>query len=242
MLPDLLTSRRAWVDGEMARVYGLATPTDPTSWTETELPEGERSGLLTRVAFLAGYSHRGATSPPVRGNGIQLRLLCELPISPPPGVDLSQPTPAPGSGPQTNRMLFEQRTQPAFCQGCHAGLNGFGFGFENYDAAGHHQTTDDTLPVDATGTISGTDVDGPYDGAIALSERLSHSQVVHDCATQRLVRYALGRPPADVEQPMVASMATGFKASGGDLHALLVAVVLSPSFRTRLVEGPGGSQ
>ncbi len=233
---DLLTSSQAWVDGEMSRVYGLPAPQDPNGWAPVTLPPTQRAGLLTRVSFLAGYSHRGATSPPVRGNGVQLRLLCELPISPPAGVDLSQPTAPPGSGPQTNRMLFEARTQPAFCQGCHAGLNGFGFGFENYDAAGHFQTTDDTLPVDATGTITGTDVDGPFDGAIALSEALSRSQVVHDCATQELVRFALGRAPADAEAPTVATLSKSFMASGGDLHALLIDVVLTPAFRMQLVE------
>jgi hypothetical protein len=244
-LRDLLTSRRAWIDPEMARIYGVAAPAAPAqsapdagaTFAEVSLPEGERAGLLTRTAFLAGYSHRGATSPPVRGNGIQLRLLCELPLSPPPGVDTSQPTAPPGSGPQTNRMLFEARTKPAFCQACHTGLNGFGFGFENYNAAGIYQTTDDTLPVNATGTITGTDVDGPFDGAIALSEALSKSRVVHDCATKELVRFALGRGAVDVEGPTVAALSESFFASGGDLRALLIAMVLTPSFRMQIVEG-----
>jgi hypothetical protein len=234
---DLLTSRRAWVDGEMSRVYGLAPPSDPTQWNEVALPDAERAGLVTRVSFLAGYSHRGATSPPVRGNGIQLRFLCELPISPPPGVDLSQPTAGPGSGPQTNRMLFEQRTSPAMCQTCHAGLNGFGFGLEGYDAAGHFRTSDDGLPVDATGTLRGTDVDGPFNGGVDLSRALAKSQVVHHCATQQLVRYALGRAPVDAELPLVNALTQRFMDSGGDLRALMMDIVTSPTFRTRLVEG-----
>jgi hypothetical protein len=236
-LRDLLTSPRAWVDGEMSRVYGLPAPQDPSAWSEVTLPSSERAGLLTRASFLAGNSHRGATSPPVRGNAIQLRLLCELPISPPPGVDLSQPMADAGAGPETNRTLFEQRTAPAYCQACHAGLNGFGFGFEEYDAAGHHQTTDDGLPVDATGTITGTDVNGPFDGALALSRALAGSAVVHACATQELVRDALGRAPVDVEAPSVAALAESFFASGGDLRALLADIVLTPSFRMQLVEG-----
>src|SRR5689334_7721480 len=89
--PDLLRSGRAWVDGEMARIYGLAPPSDPTAWSEVWLPGTERAGLLTRASFLAGYSHRGGTSPPVRGNAIQLRLLCQPPLSLPPGADLSMP-------------------------------------------------------------------------------------------------------------------------------------------------------
>src|SRR5215471_2137984 len=50
---DLMTSQRAWVNGEMARIYGLDTPEDPMSWTEVTLPSSERAGLLTRTAFLA---------------------------------------------------------------------------------------------------------------------------------------------------------------------------------------------
>jgi hypothetical protein len=231
---DLLTSRRAWVDGEMARVYGIAAPAVP--WSEVSLPASQRAGLLTRASYLAGYSHAGATSPPVRGNAIQLRLLCQLPVSPPPGADLSQPMAAPDQGPQTNRMLFETRTSPPTCQVCHASLNGFGFGLENYNAAGHYQTTDDGLPVDASGKIHGTDVDGPFTGAIALSEALSKSAVVHHCATEELVRYALGRAPVDVELPTVDTLAKAFVESGGDVRALLVGVATSATFRTRLVE------
>src|SRR6185437_181320 len=62
-LPDLLTSRRAWIDGEMARIYGVPAPDVP--WSEVQLPETQRAGLLTRVSYLAGFSHAGATSPPV---------------------------------------------------------------------------------------------------------------------------------------------------------------------------------
>jgi hypothetical protein len=231
---DLLTSRRAWVDGEMARVYGIAAPAVP--WSEVSLPESQRAGLLTRVSYLAGYSHAGATSPPVRGNAIQLRFLCQLPVSPPPGADLSQPMVAPDQGPQTNRMLFETRTSSPACQVCHVSLNGFGFGLENYNAAGHYQTTDDGLPVDASGQIHGTDVDGPFTGGIALSQALSKSETVHHCATEELVRYALGRAPVDVELPTVDALAKAFMDSGGDVRALLVAVAASPTFRTRLVE------
>jgi hypothetical protein len=232
----LLTSQAAWVNGEMSRLYGLPAPADPTQWTQVTLPASQRAGLLTRVAFLAGYSHAGATSPPVRGSAILLRLLCHLPISPPPGVDLSQPAVPAGSGPETNRTLFEQRTSPPACQGCHQSLNGFGFGLESYNAAGIYQTTDDGLPVDATGVITGTDVDGPFDGGIQLSDILANSAVVHACATSEWVRFAMGRAPADAEQTYLTQMAGAFEESGGDVRGLLEAIVLSPIFRTMLVE------
>jgi hypothetical protein len=134
-------------------------------------------------------------------------------------------------------MLFEARTQPAACQTCHRSLNGFGFGLEGYDAAGHHQTTDNGLPVDDDGVIYGTDVDGTFQGGVELSAALAKSKVVHRCATERLVRYALGRAPAYAEQSQVDAFSTSFLASGGDVRALLVSIAGSLTFRTRLVEG-----
>lgn len=232
-LRDLLLSPHAWVDGEMARVYHLPSPSDPTAFAATDLPASERGGVLTRVAFLAGTSHRAGTSPPIRGNAVQLRLLCELPVSPPPNANLSMPTAPPGSGPQTTRMLFEQRTSPPECQACHAGLNGIGFGFENYDAAGAYRTTENGLPIDASGTLIGSDVDGPFDGALDLSSKLAASAEVHRCATQQWLRYALGRAPVSAELPLLDAWTNAFTASGGDVRALLTSIVTSPTFRYR---------
>jgi hypothetical protein len=235
--PDLLTSPRAWVDGETARIYGLA-PAPPAdgaggAWTEVSLPATERGGLLTRASFLAGYSHRGGTSPPVRGNAIQMRLLCQPPLSPPPGADLSTPVGDPAAGPQTNRALFEARTRPAMCQACHASLNGFGFGLEHYSASGAYQTMDNGVPVDASGQINGTDVDGPFDGGLELAAALGRSAVVHHCAAERWVRYALGRAAVDEEGPLVEALAASFLESGGDVRRLLLGIVTAPTFRLR---------
>ena len=233
-LHDLLLSRKAWVDGETARIYGLAAPADPSSPTQVELPD-TRAGLLTRVAFLAGTSHRGGTSPPIRGNAVMLRMLCQPPVSPPPSADLSMPTAPPNSGPQTTRMLFETRTAPAQCQACHVSLNGIGFGFEAFDAAGAWRATENTLPIDASGVLLGSDVDGPFDGAIALSDKLDRSGDVHRCATQEWLRFAMGRAPDASELPLLDAWSSAFVASGGDVRALLLAIVTSNTFRLRKV-------
>jgi Protein of unknown function (DUF1592)/Protein of unknown function (DUF1588)/Protein of unknown function (DUF1595)/Protein of unknown function (DUF1587)/Protein of unknown function (DUF1585) len=235
-LRDLLTSRRAWVNGDLARIYGVPAPADPAAWQEVELPAAERAGLLTRAAFLAGTSHRGGTSPPIRGNAIQLRLLCRLAVSPPPGADLSMPTATPDDGPKTNRMLFEARTSPPQCQGCHVGLNGFGFGFEHYNAAGGFQSQEQGLPIDATGAITGTDVDGPFDGALALSAALGDSEQVYHCAAQQWLRFALGRAPVGEELLIVNALSAQFFGSGGDLRALALDIVTAPTFRLRKIE------
>jgi hypothetical protein len=229
-LHDLLTSRSAWVDGETARIYGLATPMNPAAFSAVELPS-ERAGLLTRVAFLAGTSHRGGTSPPIRGNAVLLRMLCEPPVSPPPNADLSMPTAPPNSGPETTRMLFEARTAPAQCQACHQSLNGIGFGFESFDAAGAHRTLESTLPIDASGDFLGTS----FDGAVQLSQMLDQNSDVKRCATQEWARYAFGRAVDPAEQPLLDAWTSAFTASGGDVRTLLVSIVTSPTFRFQKV-------
>ncbi len=215
-LGALLTSQRAWLDDESARLYDVPA---------TQSTLSDRAGVLTRLAFLAGQSHRGATSPPVRGNAIFTHLLCRQPTPPPPGIDTTPPVAR--SGVMTNRQAFEQRTSAPACFGCHRGLNGVGFGFEEYSAAGRVQTVDQGLPVDASGTLWGTDVDGPFDGGVELSWRLAQSVQVQRCATTNWVRYALGREPTADEQPWVDATLARFSKSGGDERALVLDLVSS---------------
>jgi hypothetical protein len=233
-LADVLLSRRAWVDPETARIYGVEAP-DAGEVRELLLPEAERAGVLTRAAFLAGTSHPGATSPPIRGNQLFVRLLCQEPRPPPDNVNATPPAQNDG-GPQTNRQLFVERTQPASCQGCHARLNGLGFGFEHYSASGAFQALDQGLPVDTSGQLINTDVDGPFDGALELSRALAKSAQVERCAASMWVRYAVGRELEAGEQPTVDRLAQRFSRQHGELRSLLLEVVASPSFRLSRVD------
>lgn len=238
-LRDLLLSRRAWLDSELMDLYGLSVPFPLAADTPQEqlLPERERAGILTRAAFLAAYSHRGATSPPIRANALELRLLCRTPRPPPPGIDTRPPAAEADAGAQTNRMLFEARTSPAACRGCHLGLNGIGFGFENFNAAGKLSTLDHGLPIDSTGHLYGTDVDGDFSGAVALSEALSHSADAHRCAAQQWLRYAFGRPLVDGESKLVDALTAQLMADGSSVRDLLLGIITSSSFRYQHARG-----
>lgn len=230
-LRDLLLSRKAYVNAEMARVYGVSLGGDLEAYQEIELPGSERAGLLTRAAFLAGLSHRGGNSPPVRGNGVGLYLFCRLPTAPPPDADLSMPTARSGDGPKTTRTLFEERTAPAACQSCHRTLNGAGFGFEHYNAAGAYQTVEQGLPIDSRGALYFGTPERRFEDAIELSRILSEDRDVFQCAAQQWVRYALGRAAVTAEQPLVDSLSAALYSSQGDLRSLLLGISSSPTFR-----------
>jgi Protein of unknown function (DUF1592)/Protein of unknown function (DUF1588)/Protein of unknown function (DUF1595)/Protein of unknown function (DUF1585)/Protein of unknown function (DUF1587) len=232
---DIFESQRAWIDAESARLYGL--PSTAPVENEVLLPAAERAGILTRTSFLAALSHPGGTSPPIRGNAIFLRVLCQSPVPPPPDADLSMPVQPMQGAPQTNRMLFETRTRPSACSSCHRILNGYGFGFENYSASGQFQSTDNGLPVDSSGEINGTNRDGPFKGAIELSHALAIHPDVRACAASQWIRYALGRAAVEVEEPSVQALTNRFTEDGGNIRALLTGITTMPSFRMMRLEG-----
>jgi hypothetical protein len=233
-LRALFTSRETFVNASLASLYGVSDgPADDATWAPATLPEGERAGLLTRGGFLASHAHGGNGSPPLRGLFVMERLLCEPRPSPPADADTSPPTIEDGAPAMTNRQLFEARTEPPICQGCHVRIDGFGFGFEHYDAIGAFRELDNGLPVDASGNLDGTGVDGPYVGAVEMSEALAESPVVTECATRQWLRFALGRAPERGESCFLDRLVSRFSESGTDVRDLMVAIAASPELRMR---------
>lgn len=228
---ELFTSNVAYVDNVMSELYDIPEPSEP--WAQVELDPTERAGLLSRIAFLAGFAHEANGSPPLRGVFVMERLLCEPPPSPPANADTSAPQADPEQGPMTNRDLFEERVAPSACQGCHVRIDGFGFGFENYDAAGMFRTEDNGLPVDASGFANGIGNDDGYEGAVELQNLLGESDVVRDCVAKQWFTYANGRPMEPADTCQVEAIQAEFEDNGGDLVELLVSIVTRPEFRLR---------
>ena len=226
-LEALLTSRTSFVDARLASLYELSPVSD---WVQVELPAGERAGILTRANFLAAQAHGLTGSPILRGVFVNERLLCVSFGAVPDDADTSEPVPDPNAGPQTNRMAFEDRTSPDQCQRCHSRIDGVGFAFENYDASGAFRDIDNTLPVDASGVLINTDVDGDFVGAVELSERIANSETLSDCVSRNWIRYTLGRPAQPEDACFVQTARASLAEHGGDVRELLIDLVTSPDF------------
>ena len=231
---DILTSTTAYVDDVIAELYGIPAPSAP--WGQVDLDPNERAGILSRIAFLAGHAHEANGSPPLRGVFVMDRFLCEPRLTPPADADISVPEPDPNQGPMTNRELFEERVAPASCQGCHVRIDGFGYGFEEYDAAGIYRTVDNGLPVDASGYAIGIGNDGEFDGAVELQGLLAQSDVVHNCVAKQWFTYAYGRSMEPADTCQVEALQRAFQDSGGNIIELLVDLVTRPEFRLRTGE------
>jgi hypothetical protein len=229
----LLTSPRSMINAPLAKLYGVGAPAG-TGFATVDLDPKQRSGLLTHASILALTSNDDTTSPVRRGKFVLDQLLCQSPPAPPPNVDTTFPAPVPG---QTLRERFATHTTNTTCAACHLFIDPIGFGFEHYDPVGRYRDTDAGKPVDASGQIKGTrDINGPFDGAIELGRKLVASPQARACMVKQWFAFAHGRPDAAGDQAAMNAIVDTFERSGGNVRELIIALVKSDAFRTRLVE------
>jgi hypothetical protein len=234
---DLLTAPYTFMSPELAPLYGVPAPTAP-GFTRVDLDPTRRAGLLTQVGVMATLAHENQTDPVHRGKFVRERLLCES--VPPPPVNANITPPVVNATATTRERFAQHRTDPA-CAACHSLMDPIGLGFEHYDAIGVWRDTDNGFPVDATGQINGSDVSGPFDGAIELSKKLANSQQVKDCFVQTWFSFAHGRSITQADLGNLAVLSQAFAAHSFQISELLVAMTQTTSFRSQLVPDPNAS-
>ncbi len=218
---SLLTSPSSNAGGPLATLYGGGSGT---------LNTAQRSGLLTRAAFLTVTGTANGSNPAKRGKRIFQGLLCQE-LSPPPGVEIPPVAPPEAGG--TTRERFEQHQENA-CASCHQVLDPLGFAFENYDGIGKWRDTDNGSPVDASGTMPLDGGDVPFSNALELSAALANSTEVRACFATQWMRYALDRLETPYDQGSIESAAAAFASGGHTIPALIVGVTGARSFRYRM--------
>lgn len=231
---DLLTAPHTFVTPELAPLYGVPTPSAP-GFTRVDLDPAQRAGLMTHAGLLASLAKADQTDPVHRGKFVRERLLCETVPPPPANANITPPVITPGS---TTRQRFAQHESVAVCAECHKLMDPIGLGFEHFDALGQWRDLDAGLPVDATGEILGSDVAGPFDGAIELANKLAQSRQVMNCLAQTWFRFALGRSVSDGDAAGIQALGERFASSGFNMEELLVEVTQSRAFRFQLVPDP----
>lgn len=229
-LDELLTAPYTFVDAELAEFYGLPVPAG-AGLQRTEAAGGvELSGILTLGGVLSAYALADTTDPIKRGLFVREHLLCQIP-PPPPDVIPELPPVDPDA---TTRERFEQHRADPVCAACHAMFDPIGFGFEHYDAVGRWRTTENGLPIDASGELAGADVAGEFVGVRELGTKLAASEDVAACMTRQWFRFAYGRLESqDLDACNMDTLAATFSESGHDLRELLVALTQTDAFLFR---------
>jgi hypothetical protein len=235
-LTALLTDTHAWVNDDLASIYGVSAPGGPDLKLVSVDPK-QRSGILTSAGLMAGFAHETSDSPVLRGVWVLDRFMCNTPPPPPKNVNTTLPAIDMGK-PLTTRDRFATQHEQGACAGCHHTIDGVGFGFESYDATGAFRTKDNTLPVDSSGWFSdgNGDLKGTFDGAVDLGHKLAASPTVHSCVASSWMRYALGVDHKGIDTKGLTPVLDAFEKSDLKLPELVIAVTKSDAFRTRPIE------
>ncbi|MFT7642357.1 MAG: hypothetical protein ACI9G1_004114, partial [Pirellulaceae bacterium] len=107
-----------------------------------------------------------------------------------------------------------------------------GFAFENFDAVGAYRTTDEELPIDASGELpSGEKFNGPKElrKLLATTERKQFLK----CASEKMLTYALGRGLEYYDDCAVDNITKSIDTNGDNFSSLVIAVVNSRPFQWR---------
>jgi len=224
-LRDLVTTRRTFVDRELATLYDIPAPAREGFGEYTFDDTSARVGLLGQVSFLAPNAHPVSTSPTLRGKFLQEVLLCRTLPGPPADVDTSIPPPTEDAPTLRDRVL--RHLEDPVCASCHEIMDPMGLGLENFDGIGRFRTHDEGALIDASGDLDGAEFDGP----VLLADAIHEHENFAPCLVKTFVRYSNGHSEAFGEIEGLDWLAGEFEFRRHRLGPLVEDLALSPLFR-----------
>jgi hypothetical protein len=231
-MTEFLTADVNFVDAPLAGLYGMSDR--PALRARVTDATDQRRGFIGLASFLTLTSFSYRTAPTLRGKWVLENLLCQHVVPPPANVPQLDPVNAdPSAAVQSGNIrqrLQAHRVNPE-CSGCHQALDPIGLGLENFDAIGRYRSKyDNGDDVDASGELPGGFM---FRGLTELSTLLSADRRIIDCASEKLLTYALARELIASDQPFLQEIRDEWAASGMRLSTLLEQIVLSEPFRYR---------
>lgn len=221
---ELLLADWTVVDETMAGFYGADGAGRITR------PEGRAAGVLALPGFLAAHAQFQDPSPVQRGHFVRTRLLCQE-IPPPPNDAVVAPPPPDPS--LSNRERWFQKTDDPSCQSCHSLMDPLGFAFENFDAAGQWRASDAGKPVDASGEIGASDVDGAFTDLEGMATLLAESDEARRCFASHWLQYSMAAEVDPDDAAAIAALVDSFAADEATVRELVVGVIASDAFVLR---------
>ena len=225
----MFTTHNTFVNKDLAALYGLPTTgLTSTAMAAATLPStGLRVGLLGTAAYLSINGSQKEGSPTLRGKFIREILMCQDIPPPPPNVNTMLVDPPAGQVLTKRQRLLQQHESVTTCAACHSLMDPLGLTLENFDAIGGYRDTDQGLPIDVTGTLDGTNFNGPLE----FGQLLSQKPAVASCLVRSLYRYSTGHVEIPSEAPVLYDLGQKFAASGYQLRDLMLDLVSSDGFR-----------
>jgi mono/diheme cytochrome c family protein len=227
---ELLTADYTFIDGRLARHYGIPNVVG-NRFRRVPVTDERRRGLLGHASILTVTSYPTRTSPVVRGKWILDNLLGAPPPQPPPEVPPLKENTEDVKPLPLRARLQEHRANPT-CAACHATMDPIGFALENFDAVGASRVLDSGEPIDPSGQlVDGTKLDGPVGLRNVL---LNRADLFSSTFTEKLLTYAIGRGLEYHDMPAVRSIVRSAAQDGGRFSGFVLGIVNSAPFRMRI--------
>ncbi len=230
---ELLTADYTFVNERLARHYGIRGIYGDR-YRKIAITDESRKGLLGQASILTLTSVAIRTSPVGRGKWVLINILGTPPAPPPPNVPALNE--AKGDKPLSMRERMSAHRANPVCATCHRVMDPIGFSLENFDAVGRWRMTDNGAQIDAADSMfDGTKVEG----AVGLREFLlnrggARGEVFTQTVTEKLLTYALGRPVAYYDMPVVRKIVRDSAKNNYRFADLILGIVSSPSFEMRV--------
>jgi hypothetical protein len=222
----LFNASYSFVNGPLAAFYGFPGVTGD-DFQRVERDPTRRLGLLTHAGLLAATTPGSRNNPVVRGKFIYEQLFCGQVPSPPASLNVKEP---PADPTRTTRERFIAHRDMDACRTCHTMLDPIGFGLENFDGVGLWRDTENNKPIDASGELPTVDVAGPFNGPVELAKKIAGSQDAQHCFADKWLAFAYGRVLGEGDACTRAQLENGFRDSGGNVKALLLAATQTDAF------------
>ncbi len=231
-LLDLLAADFTFLNGALARVYGLENEVKGAQFRRVTLNDANRGGILTLPGVLAVTSMPARTSPVKRGRFVLENILGQPTPNPPMNVPSLEQQDVPANAALNLRQRAERHRSDPACSGCHVVMDPIGFGLENFDVMGRWRDKDDTgLRVDASGELPGKIAfHAPKDLKRIIASRRDE---VARALTHHMVAYALCRDLDGYDEVVVDDLTAAIAKDGYKLQTLLVHIAMSYPFVNR---------
>jgi len=232
-IQTFLDSDFTFVDGGLARLYGIEGVNGPKMQKVSLASLPHRGGLLGQASILTASANGIDTSPVIRGIWILENILGSPPSPPPPDVEPLEPD---IRGSTTIRDQLDKHRELATCYECHRKIDPLGFALENFDPIGgwreHYPRGRNQGPlIDASGQLpNGDQFAGIKEFKSVLAKR--ETQFAR-CLTEKMLAYSMGRTLEYTDRPEVDQIVAELEQSGSGLKDLVLLVTQSEAFLTK---------
>ena len=227
---DLLSANYTFLNERLAKHYGIPNVYDSNFRRVTFDANNVRGGLLGQASILTVTSYGDRTSPVIRGKWILTNIVGLPPPPPPPNVPPLKDNGTAGKVlTMRERMAAHRSVQP--CAGCHSLMDPVGFSLENYDAVGRWRTSEEDVPIDASGGLP----DGvQFTGVSGLRHALlSRPELFVTTLTEKLLTYGLGRGLESYDGAAVRKIVRDAHGNDYRFSSIILGIVNSTPFQMR---------